>query len=100
MDARLDDRHPSTMLSRAASGRSSLHRDFRLQACDIAIDRRDCKNAAAALVPHQAILAGDAALHADLVPPLGMADIIDGHVVMLAPEERHIVESLALSQHV
>ena len=42
----------------------------------------------------------DIAVDGDLVPGLGMADIIDRHVVMLAPEKRHRVERLALPQHV
>src|SRR4029077_21031626 len=33
------------------------------------------------------------------VPGLGVADIIDRHVVMLAPEERHRREGLASAQH-
>src|SRR2546423_10944760 len=68
------------------SGSRPLHCHFRLQACEIAVDRCHREHAAAALVAQQAILAGDAALHCDLVPFLGMADIIDADVVMLAPE--------------
>src|SRR5437588_315242 len=34
------------------------------------------------------------------VIPIGMADIVDRHVVMLAPEERHGIEDFALAQHV
>ena len=35
-----------------------------------------------------------------LVPVLGVADIIDRDVIMLAPEERHGVELLAAAEHV
>src|SRR5229473_1780006 len=35
-----------------------------------------------------------------LVPPFGVTDIVDRHVVMLAPEERHRIENLALPQHI
>ena len=34
------------------------------------------------------------------IPPLGVADVVDRHVVVLAPEERHRVEPLAAAQHV
>src|SRR5262249_3616557 len=34
-----------------------------------------------------------------LIPLLGMADIVDRHVVVLAPEERDGAEGLATSQH-
>ena len=45
-------------------------------------------------------LAGDVAFDLERVPAFGMADIVDRDVVMLAPEERHGGEILALAQHV
>src|ERR1700722_19877614 len=82
------------------SARTPLHRQFRLEACAIAIDRSDRERASAALVSQQAILRGDIAVHRDFVPFLGVTDIVDRHIVMLAPEERHGFEYLARSQHV
>ncbi len=48
----------------------------------------------------QAILRRNVAVDGDLVPRLRMADIIDRHIVMLAPEKRHGVERLSLPEHV
>ena len=52
------------------------------------------------LEAHQAILAGNIALDVELVPFLGMADIVDRNVVVLAPEERNGVKFLAPPEHV
>src|SRR5438067_1197566 len=40
------------------------------------------------------------AMDIDAIPGLGVADVVDRDVVVLAPEEGHRVESLAASQHV
>src|SRR6476660_5611345 len=77
-----------------------FHRELRLEACDVAIDGGNGAHAAVALVLQQAILAGDVAVDNDFVPLLGVADIIDRHIVMLAPEERYGMERLALTEHV
>src|SRR5262245_28105980 len=70
----------------------ALHRHFRLQVGNVAEDRRYGQRAAALLEAQQAILAGDIAFDGQLIPLLGMADIVDRDVVMLAPEERHGIE--------
>src|SRR6202040_3371433 len=75
----------------SALGRA-LHRDLRLQAGAVAIDRGNGEHAPAAAIAQQAIARRDVALDRDVVPRLGMADIVDRHVVMLAPEERHLSE--------
>src|SRR5206468_11852976 len=86
---------------RPDSGRPRLlHRKLGLEACDVAIDRGDGEYAAVALVLQQAILSRDVAVDGDLVPFLGVADIVDRHVVVLAPEKRHRMERLALAKHV
>src|ERR1043165_8106833 len=77
-----------------------LHRKLGLEACDVAIDRGDGEHAAAALVLQPATLAGDCAIAGDFVPFLGVADIVDRHTVVMAPEKRHRVERLALPKHV
>src|SRR5258705_38277 len=53
-----------------------------------------------ALVLQQTIFRRDVAVDGNLVPCLGVADIIDRHVVVLAPEKWHGVECLALPQHI
>jgi hypothetical protein len=42
-----------------------------------------------ALVGDKAILGGDVTLDLDLIPALGVADIIDRYVVVLTPDEWH-----------
>src|SRR4051812_23419857 len=71
-----------------------LHRELRLEVVEIAVDRGDGEHAAAAPVFQQAILARDIAVDCDLVPSFSVADIVDRHVVMLAPEIRHGVKRL------
>jgi hypothetical protein len=80
--------------------RDLLHRKFRLEAVEIAVDRGDREHAAAAFVFQQAIFCRDFAVDCDLVPLFGMADLVDRHVVVLAPEKRHRVECLARAEHV
>src|SRR6185312_7172404 len=71
------------------SGHCLLHRKLRLEAVDVAVDRGDGEHASLGLVAQHAVAPLDVAVDGDLVPFLGVADIIDRHVVMLAPEERH-----------
>src|SRR5438876_11515374 len=85
---------------KARSERRLLHLKLGLEACEIAIDRSHRKNAALALVLQPAILCRDLAIDGNLIPCLGMTDIIDRHVVMLAPEKRHGAECLLLAQHI
>src|SRR5580700_2127646 len=77
-----------------------FHRKLGLEACEIAVDRGDRQQLALASVAQQAIAPGDVAVDGDLVPFLGMADIVDRHVVMLAPEEGYRRKRLTLPQHV
>src|SRR5260370_9758495 len=77
-----------------------FHRKLGLEACEIAVNRGDRQQLALAPVAQQAIAPRDVAVDGDLVPFFGMADIIDRHVVMLAPEEGYRLKSLAIPQHV
>src|SRR4029453_16630914 len=79
-----EDEGERSGLQGGRSSRLSLHRDLFLEACDVAVDRRRGERASAELVAHQAVPAGDVAVDHELVPLLGMADIVDGHVVVLA----------------
>src|SRR3984885_12521141 len=82
------------------SARRTFHRNLGLETGDITIDRGDSEHAPGAFVPHQTILRADIAVDRDFVPFLGVTDIVDRHVVMLAPEERHGIEHFALPEHV
>src|SRR5262249_28673963 len=86
--------------ARRASRAGSFILNLGLDADVIAIDRGDREQASFALVADQAVPVRDAAVDRDLVKNLGVADIVDRHVIVLAPEERHRVERLVLSQHV
>ena len=103
MDSRDKPGHDESGL-RSRSGRRyarlSLQTDFGLKAREIAEDRGDRERAPAAPHAHETILAGDVAFDNELVPLLGMADIGDRNVVMLAPEERNRVEGLMAPEHV
>src|SRR5215471_5107326 len=80
--------------------RVTLHRHFRLEALDIPVDRGDREHAPVALIAQQAVPRHDVPHDRQLVPRLGVADIVDRDIVVLAPEERHRDELLAPSEHV
>src|SRR5262249_27755307 len=71
-----------------------------LQVREVAVDRGDGESATGLPVTHQAIPALDVAIDLDAIPLLGVADIVDRHVIVLAPEERYGVELFASAQHV
>ena len=73
-----------------------LHLHLGLQASEIAEYRSDGEHTSLAYVFQQAILRLDIAVDRDLIPLLGVTNIIDRHVVVLAPEERHRIEFHAL----
>ena len=71
----------------------AFHLQLGFQAREIAEYRGDGKHPPIAPVSQQTIPCLDIAVDRDFIPLLGMADIIDRHIVVLAPEERHRVES-------
>src|ERR1700678_110672 len=84
--------------STAPSGRSRalpLQADFGFEAREIAEDRGHRKRASGPTHAQQAVLARDIAFDGEFVPLLGVAHIVDGHVVVLAPEEGNRFERLA-----
>src|SRR5579863_6683838 len=93
---RLEPRCAGEPLRRGAP----FHRQLGVEAGDVAEDRGDREHAAVASIADEAILRFDTAVDRDLVPPLGVADIVDRHVIVLAPEERHGVETLIEPEHV
>src|SRR6185437_5802805 len=78
----------------------SLHRRFRLEALEVAINGSDGERAAVAHIAHDAVALGDVAVDCYLVPTFGVSDVVDRNVVVLAPEERDRIESLAATEHV
>src|SRR5262245_12577523 len=67
---------------------AALEEDFRLEAFPVPKDRRDGEDLALAAVGHEPVLLGEAAGDLGAVPALGVADVGDRDVVVLAPEER------------
>src|SRR3984893_1343434 len=67
---------------------AALHRRFRVKAVVVAEDRRDRQGLLAPAIAHDRVAGGDVAVDVDAVPGRGVADIVDGDVVVLAPEER------------
>src|SRR5262249_18965627 len=49
---------------------------------------------------HPGFVGADLASRATLIPAFGMADIVDRHVIVLAPEKRYRVEALVQAEHV
>jgi len=77
-----------------------LHHDLGLKAFNVAENRGDGEHAPIALEPQEAVLARDITVDRDLVPILGMSDIVDRDVVMLTPEKRHGGERIVATKHV
>src|SRR5215211_2894058 len=91
---------PGLVPSGAALRRLLLQRHLGPEVVEIPGDRGDRQHAAIALEPQEAVLAGDVPLDGELVPLFGVADVADGNVIMLAPEERDSGKSLPLPDHV
>src|SRR5271166_3497086 len=78
----------------------AFHAHLGFQALLVAEDRSDSERASVELETGETILAGDASLDREFVPPLRMTDVVDRDVVVLAPEERSGREYLAAAKHV
>lgn len=91
---------PSDSLSRPAPHGFPLQADFGFKARKVTKDGGDRERSSRAPHAHETVLAGDVAFDNEIVPTLGVADIGDRNVVMLAPEVRDRVEGLAASEHV
>src|SRR5687767_224607 len=77
-----------------------FHGHLGLKAFDVLEDGCGSQHPSVALEPQEAVPSGYVAVDRDLVPSLGMTDIVDRDVVVLAPEERHSVEFLPPSEHI
>src|SRR5438132_223224 len=83
-----------------SAGAESSHGNFAGQRLNITTDGGDGDNLAVLLVADQTIAIGNAPVDFDRVPRPGVADIADGYVVVLAPEERNAREGLPKAEHV
>src|SRR6185503_540408 len=70
---------------------------FRLEVLPVAKDARHSKNPTPRPIAHAHVVLLEVAVYLDRVPALGMAHVVDGDVVVLAPEEWHIGEWCALA---
>src|SRR6185295_4527851 len=70
------------------------------EAVAVAEDGGDGERATALQEGDLAVVLGERALDLGGVPAGGVADIGNGHVVMLAPEEGHGIEALAAAEDV
>src|SRR3989475_10271957 len=78
---------------------AALHRRFDQEALAIAVDGRDRLHAPGLAVGDQAASRSDASGDLDPIPGFGMSDVVDGDVVVLAPEEGHGAIRLPRAQH-
>jgi hypothetical protein len=78
----------------------SFHGGLSLQALEIARDGYDSESATAFLVRHGTIARIEAPIDLDSLPLLGVAHVIDSHVVVLTPEERNSVKLFATAKNI
>src|SRR5258707_11564354 len=79
---------------------SVFHRRLLPEIIDVAEDRGHREHLAVATIAHEAVACFDVALNVEVVPSLGMPDVVDRHIVVLAPEERNLGKSLPLAEDV
>src|SRR6266851_9073560 len=78
----------------------SFHGDLSLQALEIAGDGYDSESATAFLVRHGTIARIEVPIDLDSLALLGVAHVIDSHVVVLTPEEWNRVKLFATAKNV
>src|ERR1043166_5250282 len=74
-----------------------FYRQLRFVVLPIAKDARHRKNPITRPIPHARVVLLQAPVDLDGLPALGMADVVDGDVVVLAPEEGHVGEGRTLA---
>src|SRR5260221_703436 len=79
---------------------ATLHLRLRVEAVFITEDRGHGERLVAAHEAHGYVVFARIAVDIDTVPLLGVADVIDAHVVVRAPKERSLRERLARAEHV
>jgi len=70
----------------------SFHGRLSLQALEIARDRYDSESTTAFLIRHGTGVSIEAPIDLDSFPLLGVAHVIDSHIVVLTPEEWNSVK--------
>jgi len=78
----------------------ALHCQLGFEALEVAKDRGDGERAPTEPEAQKAILGRDVPVDCQIVPFLGVPDIVDGDVVVLAPEERDGRKCLTPAEHV
>ena len=78
----------------------SFHGGLSPQALQIARDGYDSKSATAFLVCHGTVALIEAPIDLDSLPLLGVAHIVDSHVVVLTPEEWNSVKLFATAKNI
>src|SRR4051812_11595797 len=89
-----------TVAPRAQKASVLLHLQLEPQALLVPEDRRERKCLAATDESHGDVTVIRLAIHLDGIPLLGVADIVDAHVVVRAPEEGHLDERFTGAEHV
>src|SRR5579863_5280029 len=77
-----------------------FHRQFCPKAHRVARGRRHRKHAACTPEGYAEVVRGERSVHLGRIPLIRVSHIVDGQVVVLAPEERDGVEPLTRSKHV
>src|SRR5258708_33064746 len=78
----------------------SFHGGLSLQALEIARDGYDSESATAFLVRHGTIARIEVPIDLDRLPLLRVAHVIDGHIVVLTPEEWNSVKLFATAKNI
>src|SRR5690349_4497803 len=81
---------------RPRTSRIALHLDFLFQTLRIAEDRRERGSAMLVTLdePDRHVPLLRTSIHVRARRPLSVSDIVDRNIVMRAPEERHLIETL------
>src|SRR2546427_6660082 len=79
---------------------SALHFDLPAQALLVAEQRPQRQQLALPGQPNRHVAVGRITVYVDTIPLLRMTDVVDGHVVMRAPEKRDLIEPLARTEDV
>ncbi len=77
-----------------------LHGCFGLQAQQVSRDGRHSERAITLLVGHGAVSRVQIAIDLNRIPTLSVPDIVDSNVIVLAPKERHGIESFATTKNI
>src|SRR5215467_8586495 len=80
--------------------RFSFHGRLSLKTLKIARDCHDSQDTSTFLIGHCTIAGFEATVDFDSIPVLSMAHVVDGHIVVLTPEERNSIKFLTAAKNV